>query len=117
MSGDNSCAMFRPPNYQTPAALLREPYTPSDAFYGRWYAGLAHVALSEWRLRVGGPAADSLHDFTIGELRRFKRREIVAIDQCSGTRTHCRVTEIPLAALSPFGARHCAWKAGVAISH
>ena len=77
---------FRPPNYETPVSLLREPYTPNDAFYVRWHMGVPDVAVSEWRLRVGGPAAKSSREFTIEELRRFKRHEVVAINQCSGNR-------------------------------
>ncbi|MGH8243034.1 MAG: molybdopterin-dependent oxidoreductase, partial [Steroidobacteraceae bacterium] len=30
---------FRPPNYETPVALLGELLTPNDAFYVRWHMG------------------------------------------------------------------------------
>ena len=50
---------FRPPNYETPVALLREPYTPNDAFYVRWHMGVPDVDPSEFRLLVDGPMARS----------------------------------------------------------
>ena len=77
---------FRPPNYETPVALLREPLTPNDAFYVRWHMGVPDVAAPGWRLRVAGPAANAAREFTLAELRRFKSHEVVAINQCSGNR-------------------------------
>ena len=86
---------FRPPNYETPVPLLRAPYTPNDAFYVRWHMGVPDVEVSNWRLRVGGPAAKSSREFTIEELRRFKRHEVVAINQCSGNRRGLFVPHVP----------------------
>ena len=86
---------FRPPNYETPVALLREPYTPNDAFYVRWHMGVPDVAVSEWRLRVGGPAAKSSSEFTLKELRRFRPHEVVAVNQCSGNRRGLFVPHVP----------------------
>ena len=77
---------FRPPNYETPVALLRDPYTPNDAFYVRWHMNVPDVAVSDWRLRIGGPAAKSPREFTLESLRRLPRHEVVAVNQCSGNR-------------------------------
>ena len=77
---------FRPPNYETPLALLREPLTPNDAFYVRWHMGVPDVAAADWRLRIAGPAANTPHEFTLAELRKLKSHEVVAINQCSGNR-------------------------------
>jgi DMSO/TMAO reductase YedYZ molybdopterin-dependent catalytic subunit len=77
---------FRPPNYETPVALLREPYTPNDAFYVRWHMGVPDQDPSEFRLRVDGPMAQKPRAFSLAELRRFRQHEVVAINQCSGNR-------------------------------
>ena len=77
---------FRPPNYETPVALLREPLTPNDAFYVRWHMGVPDLAAADWLLAIGGPAARSQHSLTLADLRRFQRHEVVAVNQCSGNR-------------------------------
>jgi DMSO/TMAO reductase YedYZ molybdopterin-dependent catalytic subunit len=77
---------FRPPNYETPVALFREPFTPNDAFYVRWHMGVPDLAAADWRLRVAGPAAKSPRQFTLDELRGFPSHEVAAVNQCSGNR-------------------------------
>ena len=78
---------WRPPNYETPLQLFRAAYTPNDAFYVRWHAMVPEVALADWRLRIGGPAAQHAREYTHAEiLRRFKRAEVTAVNQCSGNR-------------------------------
>jgi DMSO/TMAO reductase YedYZ molybdopterin-dependent catalytic subunit len=78
---------FRPPNYETPIALFREPFTPNDAFYVRWHMSVPELALADWRLRVAGPSAKSPREFTHGELlQKFTRHEVAAVNQCSGNR-------------------------------
>lgn len=78
---------FRPPNYETPVELFREAYTPNDAFYVRWHSAVPEVALADWRLRVGGPAAQRPREYTYDEIvRKFKRHEVSAVNQCSGNR-------------------------------
>jgi sulfite dehydrogenase (cytochrome) subunit A len=77
---------FRPPNYETPVALFREPYTPNDAFYVRWHLNVPDLDARAWRLRIGGPAASSTRDLSLADLKRLPKREVVAVNQCSGTR-------------------------------
>jgi DMSO/TMAO reductase YedYZ molybdopterin-dependent catalytic subunit len=78
---------WRPPNYETPTALFREAYTPSDAFYVRWHGPVPDMALADWRLRIGGPAAQNQREYGYEEIvRRFKRAEVTAVNQCSGNR-------------------------------
>ncbi|MGH8249210.1 MAG: molybdopterin-dependent oxidoreductase [Steroidobacteraceae bacterium] len=87
---------FRPPNYETPVALFREPYTPNDAFYVRWHMGVPDLAIAAWRLRVGGPAAKSPREFTFDELRRgYKPHEVAAVNQCSGNRRGLFTPHVP----------------------
>jgi DMSO/TMAO reductase YedYZ molybdopterin-dependent catalytic subunit len=77
---------FRPPNYETPVALFREPFTPNDAFYVRWHMGVPDLAAAEWRLRIAGPAIQSPREFTLAELKKLPLREVAAVNQCSGNR-------------------------------
>jgi len=78
---------WRPPNYETPTSLFREAYTPNDAFYVRWHSPVPDVALADWRLRIGGPAAQNQREYGYDEIvRRFKRAEVTAVNQCSGNR-------------------------------
>ena len=63
---------FRPPNYETPVPVFREQYTPNDAFYVRWHSAVPEVALADWRLRIGGAAAQSPREYSHAEIvRRF----------------------------------------------
>jgi len=78
---------FRPPNYETPIELFREAYTPNDAFYVRWHSAVPEVALADWRLRIAGPAVQKPREYTYDEIvRKFKRHEVAAVNQCSGNR-------------------------------
>ena len=87
---------FRPPNYETPVALFHHAVTPNDAFYVRWHMGVPDVALSEWRLRVAGPAAITPREFThAGLLRKFKIHEVAAVNQCSGNRRGLFTPHVP----------------------
>jgi len=78
---------FRPPNFETPVELFREAYTPNDAFYVRWHSAVPEVALADWRLRIAGPAVLKPRAYGYDEiLRKFKRHEVTAVNQCSGNR-------------------------------
>ena len=78
---------YRPPNYETPIELFRQPHTPNDAFYVRWHGLVPEVALADWKLRIGGPAARNPREYSHAEIvRKFKRAEVVAVNQCSGNR-------------------------------
>ncbi len=78
---------FRPPNFETPVELFREAFTPNDAFYVRWHSAVPEVARADWRLRIGGPAVQKPREYTYDEIvRKFKRAEVAAVNQCSGNR-------------------------------
>ncbi len=71
---------FRPPNFETPLELFRDAYT-------RWHSAVPEVTLADWRLRVGGPAVQKPREFTYDEIvRKFRRHEVTAVNQCSGNR-------------------------------
>ena len=101
---------FRPPNYETPLALLREPLTPNDAFYVRWHMGVPDVASGDWRLRVAGPAAHAPREFSLADLRKFKTHEIVAINQCSGNRRGLFDPHVPGVQWSYGAMGNAAWR-------
>jgi len=87
---------FRPPNYESPRDVYRDAYTPNDAFYVRWHSAVPEVALADWRLRIGGAAAQSPREYSHAEIvRRFKRAEVVAVNQCSGNRRGLFVPHVP----------------------
>jgi DMSO/TMAO reductase YedYZ molybdopterin-dependent catalytic subunit len=79
---------FRPPNFETPLADLRRPYTANDAFFVRYHLALIpEVESKTWRLRVGGRSAQRQLELSLHELKeRFERVSITAINQCSGNR-------------------------------
>jgi len=78
---------YRPPNYETPVEMFREAYTPNDQFYVRWHAAPPELSLADWRLRIAGPAAQRPREYTHAEIvRKFKRAEVAAVNQCSGNR-------------------------------
>ena len=101
---------FRPPNYETPVALLGEPLTPNDAFYVRWHMGVPDVASDDWRLRVAGPAARAPREFTLAQLREFRAHEVVAINQCSGNRRGLFDPHVPGVQWSYGAMGNAAWR-------
>jgi DMSO/TMAO reductase YedYZ molybdopterin-dependent catalytic subunit len=101
---------FRPPNYETPLALLREPLTPNDAFYVRWHMGVPDVTAADWRLRIAGPAAKTPREFTLAELRKFEPHEVVAINQCSGNRRGLFDPHVPGVQWSYGAMGNAAWR-------
>jgi len=87
---------FRPPNFETPVELFRDAYTPNDAFYVRWHSAVPEVALTDWRLRVAGAAVQKPREYTHQEIvRKFKRHEVTAVNQCSGNRRGLFAPHVP----------------------
>jgi len=79
---------YRPPNYETPVEDFRSIITPNDRFFVRWHhGGIQPVALSDWRLFVGGDGATKPYELTFDALKHdFEPVEVVAVCQCSGNR-------------------------------
>lgn len=79
---------FRPPNFETPLADLRHPFTPNEAFFVRYHlAMIPEVDPRTWRLRVGGASAQRALALSLDDLKRsFERVSVPAINQCSGNR-------------------------------
>lgn len=79
---------FRPPNFETPLADLRQQFTANDAFFVRYHlASIPDVDARTWRLRIGGTSVKRQLELSLDELKRdFERVSIAAINQCSGNR-------------------------------
>jgi sulfite dehydrogenase len=79
---------YRPPNYETPFEYFDGPITPNDAFFVRYHlSDIPEIVADEWRLRVGGAAAERPFELTLDELKtQFEPAEVVAVCQCSGNR-------------------------------
>lgn len=79
---------FRPPNFETPLADLRQQFTANDAFFVRYHlASIPEVDARTWRLRIGGASVKKQLELSLDELKRnFERVSIAAVNQCSGNR-------------------------------
>jgi len=79
---------FRPPNFETPLADLRQQFTANDAFFVRYHlAAIPEVDARTWRLRIGGASTKRPFELTLDELKRgFDHVTIAAVNQCSGNR-------------------------------
>lgn len=79
---------FRPPNYETPVEYFDRQFTPNDVFFVRYHvANIPEVKAADWKLEVGGDAAQKPFVLTLDQLRReFEHVEVAAVNQCSGNR-------------------------------
>ena len=106
---------FRAPNFETPIADLRRPFTSNGAFFVRYHHSLIpEVDAREWRLHIGGPSALRPLELSLEDLKRdFDRVRLAAINQCSGNRRGLftpRAPGVPWGyGAMPSGAA-CAWR-------
>jgi sulfite dehydrogenase (cytochrome) subunit A len=79
---------FRPPNYETPVEYFNQQFTPNDVFFVRYHvANIPEVKAADWKLEVGGDAAQKPYVLTLDQLRKeFEHVEVAAVNQCSGNR-------------------------------
>jgi DMSO/TMAO reductase YedYZ molybdopterin-dependent catalytic subunit len=79
---------YRPPNFETPLSYFREVFTPNNAFFVRYHlAGIPEVNAGEWRLKIGGEAAQSPYELSLDQLKNnFEQVELAAVCLCSGNR-------------------------------
>ena len=79
---------YRPPNFETPLEYFEQVFTPNDAFFVRYHlARIPEVAAAQWKLEVGGEAAEKPFTLDLPALQRdFEAVEIPAVLQCSGNR-------------------------------
>ena len=79
---------YRPPNYETPLQYFRTVFTQNNAFFVRWHlASIPTVNLRDWKLKLGGEAANKPFELDMAGLKRdFEQVEIAAVCLCSGNR-------------------------------
>ncbi len=88
---------WRPPNFETPTRYFGEAFTANDAFFVRYHlANIPQVDAAQWRLTVGGDAAEKKVEFTLEQLKReFDPVEIAAVCLCSGNRRGLSDPHVP----------------------
>jgi DMSO/TMAO reductase YedYZ molybdopterin-dependent catalytic subunit len=88
---------FRPPNYETPLADLRGPYTANDAFFVRYHlANIPTLDPRTWRLRIGGASAGRSLELSLADLQRhYEHVTIGAVNQCAGNRRGLFTPRVP----------------------
>lgn len=88
---------FRPPNFETPLADLRQPFTANEAFFVRYHVALIpEIDPRTWRLRVAGASTQRALELSLDELQRgFERVSIAAVNQCSGNRRGLFTPRVP----------------------
>ncbi len=88
---------YRPPNYETPVRYFNEPFTSNDAFFVRYHlAAIPQVDGAQWRLSVGGEAAEKPFELSLKQLKHdFEAVELAALCQCSGNRRGLSEPHVP----------------------
>jgi DMSO/TMAO reductase YedYZ molybdopterin-dependent catalytic subunit len=88
---------FRPPNFETPLADLRDPFTRNDAFFVRYHLSvIPQVDPGAWRLQVAGASARSPLTLSLKELKSgFEQIELIAVNQCAGNRRGLFTPRVP----------------------
>jgi DMSO/TMAO reductase YedYZ molybdopterin-dependent catalytic subunit len=88
---------YRPPNFESPLDVFEQIFTPNDAFFVRYHlARIPEVAAAQWKLEVGGDAAEKPFTVDLAALQRdFEAVEIPAVLQCSGNRRGLSDPHVP----------------------
>jgi DMSO/TMAO reductase YedYZ molybdopterin-dependent catalytic subunit len=102
---------FRPPNFETPLADLRQPFTANDAFFVRYHlAVIPEIEPRAWRLRVGGPSTSRPLELSLDDLKgSFERVTLPAVNQCSGNRRGLFVPRVPGVQWGDGAMGHAMW--------
>jgi DMSO/TMAO reductase YedYZ molybdopterin-dependent catalytic subunit len=88
---------YRPPNFETPLEVFEQVFTPNDAFFVRYHlTRIPEVAAAQWKLEIGGDAAEKPFTLDLAALQRdFEAVEIAAVLQCSGNRRGLSDPHVP----------------------
>jgi DMSO/TMAO reductase YedYZ molybdopterin-dependent catalytic subunit len=102
---------FRPPNYETPLADLRQPLTANDAFFVRYHlANIPAVDTHKWRLRVGGTSVHRSLELSLADLQRhYERVSVAAVNQCAGNRRGLFTPRVPGVQWTNGAMGHAQW--------
>ena len=102
----------RPPNLETPIQAFQTAITPTDQFFVRYH--LADIpdaaALEDWKLEIGGDAAERPAVLTMRQLNDLPQADVIAVCQCSGNRRGLSLPHVPGVEWG-YGAMGCAtWR-------
>ncbi|RWA51360.1 oxidase [Cupriavidus sp. UYMSc13B] len=103
---------YRPPNFETPLSYFQEVFTPNNAFFVRYHlASIPEVNASDWRLKVGGDAAQSQFELTLEQLKKdFEQVELAAVCLCSGNRRGMFLPHVPGVEWGPGAMGNAKWR-------
>ena len=77
----------RPPNYEAPLAYLRTQITPNGEFFIRYHlADIPEIDVKSYKISVGGEGAKGRAEITLDDLTKMPAFEVVAVNQCAGSR-------------------------------
>jgi sulfite oxidase len=74
---------LRPPDFETPAALLDSFITPNDLFYVRCHMPVPSVDAAAWTLKIGGEV-NSPVALSLDEIKKLPATTITATLECAG---------------------------------
>jgi DMSO/TMAO reductase YedYZ molybdopterin-dependent catalytic subunit len=74
---------IRPPDFETPVALLNTFITPNDAFYVRSHMPVPQVDAATWALKVGGEVNSPL-TLSVDEIRKLPAHTVTVTLECAG---------------------------------
>lgn len=102
---------YRPPNYESPLDYFDTPITPNDRFYVRYHlSDIPSIDAKTYKIAVGGDGAGGQAEITFDELKKFPAYEVVAVNQCSGSRRGLSKPHVPGVQWG-YGAMGCArWR-------
>jgi DMSO/TMAO reductase YedYZ molybdopterin-dependent catalytic subunit len=102
---------FRPPNFETPLADLRRPFTANEAFFVRYHlAAIPEIDAGTWRLRVGGASTSRPLELSLEDLKRgFEHVAVPAINQCAGNRRGFFAPRVPGVQWGNGAMGHATW--------
>src|ERR1051325_6276779 len=73
----------RPPDFETPVALLDSFITPTDLFYVRSHMSIPQVDASTFTLKIGGEANSAI-SLSLDELKKLPAVTITTTLECAG---------------------------------
>ena len=74
---------LRPPDFETPVALLDSFITPNELFYVRCHMPVPAVDAATWALKIGGEVNTSL-SLSLDEIKKLPATTITATLECAG---------------------------------
>ena len=74
---------MRPPDFETPVALLDSFITPNDLFYVRSHMPVPQVDAATWALKIGGEV-NSPFSLSLDEIKKLPAVTVTATLECAG---------------------------------